>query len=136
MNTFLIDSISAITAEMAGHIVVTGSHGGVSAAHLALAHPPALVVFNDAGRGLDDAGVAGLAILETAGVAACAVSHLTARIGEAESTKTTGCISAYNAPAARTGIASGQPVTVACEAFIAANRTRSGGHAVIASPQA
>ena len=64
MQTFVIDSISAVTHEMRDQIVVTGSHGGRSAAHLALAHPPAFVIFNDAGVGLDNAGIAGLEILQ------------------------------------------------------------------------
>ena len=66
MRTFVIDSISEVTREMRGQIVVTGSHGGVSAANLALAHPPGFAVFNDAGMGLDNAGVRGLEILNVA----------------------------------------------------------------------
>jgi len=104
-QTFVIDSISAVTAEMLGQIVVTGSHGGVSAARLALAHPPGLAVFNDAGVGLDAAGIRGLELLNARNVAACTVSHETARIGEAESTLATGRISAMNALAERAGIA-------------------------------
>ena len=90
---------------MLGQIVITGSHGGVSAAHLALAHPPALVVLNDAGFGLDNAGSVGLEILQSANVAACTVSHQSARIGEAASTLASGRISAVNALAAARGIA-------------------------------
>ena len=64
MQTFVIDSISAVTLEMRGQIVVTGSHGGTIAAHLALAHPPGLAVFNDAGMGLGNAGIKVLEVLE------------------------------------------------------------------------
>ncbi len=117
MRTFVIDSISAVTAEMRGHIVVSGSHGGVSAARLALAHPPGLVVFNDAGVGLDDAGVHGLALLQTRGVAACTVSHVSARIGEAASTLATGLISYANASAIWRGIAPGQTCASAISFF-------------------
>jgi len=108
IQTFVIDSVSAVTAEMRGQIVVTGSHGGVSAAHLALAHPPGLAIFNDAGIGLDDAGVRGLELLNDQNVAACAVSNETARIGEAASTLATGRISAVNTLAVQAGIAPGQ----------------------------
>lgn len=117
MKTFLIDSISAITAEMAGQIVVSGSHGGTSAAHLALAHPPALAAFNDAGGGLDAAGTRGLGILEAHGVCAFAVSHLTARIGEASSTLDTGVVSAVNRLAKQRGIVAGQTCRVALQRF-------------------
>lgn len=117
LQTFLIDSVSAVTEEMRGQIVVTGSHGGISAAHLALAHPPALVVFNDAGVGLDNAGIRSLEILQIHGVAACTVSHLSARIGEAESTLRTGEISHANPHAQAAGIASGQTCVDAISFF-------------------
>lgn len=113
----MIDSISAVTGEMRGQIVVTGSHGGVSAAHLALAHPPALVVFNDAGVGLDDAGTRSLEILQSHGVAACTVSHLSARIGEAESTMRTGQVNHANMQARVNGIGLGQTCIEAISSF-------------------
>ena len=103
---------------MRGQIVVTGSHGGISAAHLALAHPPGLAVFNDAGMGLDNAGVKGLEVLNAAGVAACTVSHETARIGEAESTLATGRISAVNSRAAAYGIRTDQSCTEGISFFV------------------
>ena len=118
MRTFVIDSISTVTHDMRGQIVVTGSHGGVSAAHLALAHPPGLAVFNDAGMGLGNAGIKGLEILNAAGVAAFTVSHETARIGEAESTVAAGQISAVNSLAAEAGICVGQTCAEAISFFI------------------
>ncbi len=121
LQTFLIDSVSAVSEEMRGHVVVTGSHGGVSAAHLALAHPPALVVFNDAGIGLDNAGIRSLDILQSHGVAACTVSHLTARIGEAESTLRTGRISHGNIRALASGIVVGQTCHEAINFFAEAS---------------
>ena len=117
MRTFVIDSISAVTLEMRGQIVVTGSHGGISAAHLALAHPPSLAVFNDAGMGLDGAGIKGLDLLNASNVAACAVSHISARIGEAKSTFATGEISAVNSLAVRAGICIGLPCSEAINLF-------------------
>ncbi len=49
----LLDSIALITPEMADGVVVTGSHGGTSAAGfvLALQYKPHAVFFNDAGIG-------------------------------------------------------------------------------------
>ena len=120
MKTFVIDSISTVRADMRGQIVVTGSHGGASAAHLALAHPPGLVVFNDAGFGLDSAGAKGLEILQSADVAACTVSHQSARIGEAASTRASGRISAVNALAAARGIAVGQSCDEAINFYVKA----------------
>ncbi len=104
MKIFVIDSISAVTHEMRGQIVVTGSHGGGSAARLALAHPPAFAVFNDAGVGLNNAGIAGLEILQRQGVAACTVSHVSAAIGDAQSTLATGVVTHTNALAHDHGV--------------------------------
>ena len=76
----VIDSIATLEAADAGAIVVTGSHGGVSAAVYATSVPIRGVVFNDAGLGKDGAGIAALARLDEAGVPALAVSHMSARI--------------------------------------------------------
>jgi hypothetical protein len=99
MQLFLLDSIANIGAEMQGHIVVSGSHGGRSAAQFALEFPPKLVVFNDAGAGLDSAGIAGLTLLDARGIAALAVAHTSARIGDAASTLETGIITHVNSRA-------------------------------------
>ena len=118
MRTFVIDSISAVTHEMRGEIVITGSHGGSSAAQLALAHPPGLVVFNDAGVGRDDAGIRSLEILQVAGIAACTVSHASARIGEASSTLQNGIISHANSLALARGIVAGQSCAEGISFFV------------------
>jgi hypothetical protein len=84
-------------------VVVSGSHGGLSAARFALQALPYLVVFNDAGIGKDGAGIAALLWLQQHGIAAVAVAHDSARIGEAESTWQDGVISAVNDAAAALG---------------------------------
>ena len=66
-------------------------------------HPPALVVFNDAGGGKNAAGVASLAELEREGIAAAAVSHESARIGDALDAWENGVVSRANGPAAGGG---------------------------------
>ena len=104
----VIDSIAALEASDAGAIVVTGSHGGVSAAVYALSVPIRGVVFNDAGLGKDAAGIAALGRLDAAGVPALAVSHESARIGDAGDTLRSGIVSHVNHEAARRGVAPGQ----------------------------
>jgi hypothetical protein len=91
-------------------VLVTGSHGGASVVSYALAARPRLVVFNDAGVGLEQAGIASLAELQDAGIAACTVAHDSARIGEADSTLATGVISFANRAAAALGAAPGRPL--------------------------
>jgi len=59
-----MDSISLIGPENEGAIIVCGSHGGAISGAFAAKHPPALVVFNDAGGGKNDAGFTSLGDLE------------------------------------------------------------------------
>jgi hypothetical protein len=99
----LVDSITEALRSGCGCVVVSGSHGGLSAARFALQAGVRLVVFNDAGIGKDGAGIAGLAWLQQHGVAAVAVAHSTARIGEASSTWKDGIISAVNERASSLG---------------------------------
>ncbi len=103
----LLDSITQAIGPGTGCVVVSGSHGGLSAGRFALQAQVRLVVFNDAGVGLDEAGIAGLALLQAEGMAACTVSHDSARIGDAQSTWQTGVISHVNAAAAALGVRPG-----------------------------
>lgn len=104
----VLDSVTELTTDDRGCVAVTGSHGGLSASRYAIAVRPLITVFNDAGVGRDAAGIAGLAALQAEGLAACAVSHASARIGEARSTFDDGVIAHVNAAAAALGIAPGQ----------------------------
>jgi hypothetical protein len=106
----VVDSITEAIGPGAGCAVVSGSHGGVSAGRFALQARVALAVFNDAGVGLDGAGIAALALLQAEGVAACTVAHDSARIGEAASTLATGVISHANAAAMALGAQPGLPL--------------------------
>ena len=105
--TRIIDSITELCALDAGCIAVSGSHGGISSARYALAARPLLSIFNDAGVGKDGAGLAALDFLQTHGLAACTVSHSSARIGEAQSTLIDGVVSHQNALALALGAATG-----------------------------
>ena len=116
----LLDSVTEVTAAHAGCIVVTGSHGGQSAGRYALAVPARLYVFNDAGIGKDEAGIAALTSLDAQGLAAATVSHLSARIGEARDTWDCGVISGVNARARRLGLRQGVALKLAVAALTAA----------------
>ena len=109
----LLDSVTQTGAAHADCVVATGSHGGASVARYARAAPAFLFVFNDAGIGKDDAGIAALEMLAVDGIAAVAVSHDSARIGEAQDTWDHGVVSAVNAPAQRLGLAAGQSLRIA-----------------------
>ena len=103
----IVDSITELNAGDADCIAVSGSHGGLSSARYALAAKPLLSVFNDAGGGLDNAGLAALDYLQSHGLAACVVAHTSARIGEARSTLATGVISSINGAASVLGVQAG-----------------------------
>lgn len=111
----LLDSVTEVTAAHFGCVVVTGSHGGQSAGRYALAVRARLYVFNDAGVGKDEAGIAALAMLDDAGQSAVAVAHASARIGEAADTWAGGVISRANSAAAAQGFCAGQSLRAAVE---------------------
>ena len=93
------DSITRVGPEAAGAVVVNGSHGGVYAAYLAGKLQVAAAIFNDAGVGRDQAGIAGLEYLEGFGIAAAAVGHDTARIGDGADMMRRGSVTHANASA-------------------------------------
>lgn len=113
----LVDSITQVQADDAGTVVVSGSHGGTTAARYALAVPAALYVFNDAGIGKDGAGVAGLGLLQAEGIAACAVGHESARIGDATDALENGILSVVNPVARDLGVVEGMSVAEAVAAL-------------------
>ncbi len=108
----LLDSIAHIGAPCAGQVVVSGSHGGGSAAGFVLEQPapPHAVFFNDAGVGKDGAGMVALSLLEPRGVACAVYSHLSARIGDAADGRDHGVITHLNAAAGAEGLAVGMAV--------------------------
>ena len=103
-----MDTITKVTAEDAGAVIVSGSHGGTSSGQFALAAPLKLAVFNDAGVGKEGAGIAALDMLQACGCAAVTVAHTSARIGDARDTWEQGVLSHVNAAAQALGLAPGQ----------------------------
>jgi hypothetical protein len=99
----LVDSITEAPTGSNGAVIVCGSHGGVSSGRYALLAGGDAVVFNDAGVGKDNAGIAALAMLQDAGIAAGTVAHTSACIGSARSTLEGGQISHLNGLAGEMG---------------------------------
>jgi hypothetical protein len=60
----ILDSITSVTPDDVGAIIVSASHGGASSCEFALGVPLKAVFFNDAGLGKDDAGIAALSMLQ------------------------------------------------------------------------
>jgi hypothetical protein len=104
-----LDSASLLGPDDRGRVTATGSHGALIAGATTAPMRPRLILFNDAGPGIERAGIQGLAVLEEAGIAAVAVASRSARIGDGRSTLQDGTISAVNRPAARLGARVGEP---------------------------
>lgn len=112
LRVIVLDSASDVRATDDGAVIVTGSHGGLPANSpgRALKALALLAIFNDAGIGIDDAGIRRLAALEEQGIAAACVSAATARIGDGESTYADGILSTVNPHARAIGMLPGHPV--------------------------
>ena len=107
-----IDSASLVKKEDAGQVVVTGSHGGLIGGQREKAfNVQALVtVFNDAGVGIDQAGIGRFEPLDESGIAAVTAAHTSARIGDSRSTYYEGVISYANERAEALGATAGLAV--------------------------
>ena len=105
--------------DAAGAVVVCGSHGGVTAALYGIRLGAKALVFNDAGVGKDGAGITGLAVADEYGVAAVAVSHESARIGDGADTYAEGVVAHANDAARRAGVPAGVHAARAAELLAA-----------------
>jgi hypothetical protein len=122
VRVFTLDSNALVTPDDAGHIMLTGSHGGLLGGRAATAvkYDVFAAVYNDAGFGIDDAGVSRLHALEARGIAGACVSAFSARIGDGQSTLRDGFVSALNACAAACGGEIGIPATELVARLVAA----------------
>lgn len=104
-----LDSNALVTPADVGHVVVTGSHGGLlgGRAQTAIKVDVFAAVYNDADGGIDDAGRTRLPALDQRGIAGATVSAWSARIGEGLSTYHDGFVTAVNHRAAQCGGAIG-----------------------------
>lgn len=110
IQVIALDSNGLVGPQDAGHIVVTGSHGGLLGGRPETAVKAAVfaALYNDAGFGIDDAGISRLPALQARGIAGACVSCFSARIGEGMSTWNDGVVSALNPLAALHGGRIGQ----------------------------
>src|SRR5271163_990761 len=99
------DSIGMLQPDDAGRIVVTASHGALSGGRPDNVVPLDIyaVFFSDAGGGMDGAGIARLADLESKGIIAGATSADSAPIGDSRALYRDGVLSHVNGPAIKAG---------------------------------
>lgn len=114
-DPLLLDSITDATGAARDRVVICGSHGGLYPGAIASQAGVRAVLFNDAGIGLDRAGVAGVLALQSTGMAAAAVDCQSCHIGSASDTAARGIISVANALAQDLGITPGMSAHHAAE---------------------
>lgn len=116
---FLLDSIAHLRNEHCNAVVISGSHGGRSAAEfvIALSQKPSCVFFNDAGGGKDNAGKLALEMLQAHNVPCACYSHLSARIGDAQDGYDNGVVSGTNSLAKAMGLNIGMRINEAVKLF-------------------
>jgi uncharacterized protein YunC (DUF1805 family) len=131
----LANSATSIDEKNKGDVVVDGSHFGLNVGQMALKADILGMIGNDAGNGLEDAGVAGLAFLGNFGVPAATVSSMSAKIGDGKSTYDEGMISVANDAAKNLGITAGMSAKEAADKMLeaATNVLKTGNQSVVAS---
>lgn len=115
--SLIFDSVTTLPPDARGHAVIAASHGGDYAAYLAAKAGVKAVILCDAGVGRDRAGIGGLAYLDRLGVAAAAVGHRSARIGDGADCHARGLISYANRCAHDVGVTAGMSVREALSRF-------------------
>jgi hypothetical protein len=105
VRVFALDSNALVTPDDVGHIMLTGSHGGLLGGRSATAvkYDVFAAVYNDADGGVDDAGISRLPALDGRGIAGACVSAWSARIGDGLSTYRDGVVTAVNSRAVACG---------------------------------
>lgn len=102
------DTITKLSNEDRGLVIVAASHGGVYPGYIAAAGHCRGVILNDAGLGLDRAGIGSLDYLQKLGIPAATVGHETARIGDGDDMVACGTLTHLNRVADRLGCRVGQ----------------------------
>ncbi len=120
-EVWAMDSISLLLPDDAGRILIAASHGG-----LVGGRPDGFVkagllglVLNDAGVGMDDAGIGRLPTLDELGIPGATVTAASARIGDGRSCYQDGVISHVNATAARAKLEPGMTTRQLIERLLA-----------------
>jgi hypothetical protein len=115
MSLLIFDSVTVLAPEADGRAAIAASHGGEYAAYCAAKAGVKAVILCDAGVGRERAGIGGLDYLGKLGVAAAAVGHRSARIGDGEDCFARGVISFVNGAARKAGVIEGMTARAALE---------------------
>lgn len=122
MSICLCDTVTKLTPQHRGAVIVCGSHGGTYSARSAAAGGVRAAIFSDAGIGLDGAGIASLAYGLAIGMAVATVAYDSARIGDASDMFNRGTVSRVNAIARSLGCEPGMGCEAAARVLTAASQ--------------
>ncbi len=103
----VLDSVTHLTDAHYGLASYCASHGGLYAGYYAAKCGTGGVILNDAGIGREQAGIAGVKLLDDLGVPAATVSHRSCRIGDGADGLARGILSTVNAAAGKLGLREG-----------------------------
>jgi hypothetical protein len=122
-----LDAAPMLLPEDAGAIAITGSHAALFRGRPDNVIGPALlaVFFNDAGVGMDQAGITRLPTLDERKIAAGTVSADSAQIGDARASYDAGIISHLNQTAHALGGTVGQPLKIFVDRILSLARAGS-----------
>ena len=112
------DSIAFGLPEDVRNVLVTAGHTGRSAVPYLLRVRPHGFICSDGGKGREDAGVAGLFMVEREGLAGATVDARIARMGDGLSSYHDGIISAANALAKAVGVEIGMTAAEAADLLL------------------
>ena len=112
------DSIAFGLPEDVRNVLVTAGHTGRSAVPYLLRVRPFGFICSDGGKGREEGGIAGLALVEKEGLAGATVDARTARMGDGQSSYRDGTISAMNALAASAGVRVGMSAAQAAALLV------------------
>jgi|HigsolmetaAR203D_1030402.scaffolds.fasta_scaffold00440_8 uncharacterized protein YunC (DUF1805 family) len=119
-NVYACWSTSRVKGQHPEDVFCVASHGGETMGLYALRISPKGLICNDAGKGMDDSGIAGIWMLDEKNIAAATVSTDSARIGDPMSTYNDGIISAVNKTAEKLGIKVGMTAIEAARRMLRA----------------
>ena len=107
-DILILDSATKFGPDSPGKVAIAASHGAIYAGYLGARAGLRGIILHDAGIGRDAAGINSLPYLDELTVAAAAVDHQSARIGDGASMAASGRISHVNETARAAGCAPGQ----------------------------
>lgn len=119
VRVLVTDSSTLLGPEARGQVAVCGSHAGVNATLFAAAAGAKAAIFNDAGIGKEEAGIAGLRATEPYAMAVAAADFRSARIGDGHDLYRSGLISHRNRWAEDAGVRIGMQVADAARLLAA-----------------